>query len=264
MMNKKLNLWFIYRNNNLLLIKNNNDIKIPTTMEIESLHGDLVGVYNIGLLNGISCFCGELPSSINIPENFILIPLSETATLFTNDTFSMCGKAYQINYWNQTHKFCGKCGSKTTDSKSEFAKICTNCGFISYPRISPAIIVGITKGDKMLLAHNKNFPNDVHSTIAGFLDPNETLEHCIRREVLEEVGIKIKNIKYFDSQPWPYPNSIMIGFTAEYDSGEISVDGKEITHADWYDRNNLPNLPAETTIARRIINKLLSLQNITD
>lgn len=259
MINKNLDLWFIYTNNSLIIIKNMNSIKIPNFKEIKYLQNRLTRVYEIGSFNNSSCFCAELPSNINIPTNLTFIPLSEAATIFNNDIFTLCGKAYQILYWDQTHQFCGRCGSKTNNLEKELAKICPNCGFISYPRISPAIIVGITKGNKILLAHNKSFPNDIHSTIAGFLDPNETLDQCIKREVYEEVGIKIKNIKYFDSQPWPYPNSIMIGFTAEYESGEILVDGKEITHADWYDKSNLPNLPNETTIARQIINKLLYL-----
>lgn len=259
MINKQYYLWFIYINNNLLTIKVMDNIKIPNFQEIENFQGSLTRVYEIGSFNNTSCFCAELPSNIEVPDNLTLIPLSEAATIFNDDIFTLCGRAYQILFWDQTHQFCGRCGSRTNNLENEFAKLCPNCSFISYPRISPAIIVGITKGNKILLAHNKNFPNDIHSTIAGFLDPNETLDQCIKREVYEEVGIKIKNIKYFDSQPWPYPNSIMIGFTAEYESGKILVDGKEITHADWYDKDNLPNLPAQTTIARQIINTLLSL-----
>ena len=140
---------------------------------------------------------------------------------------------------------------------NEFAMKCKECGYTCYPKVCPAIIVGITKGDKILLANNKNFPEGLHSTIAGFVDVNETLEDCVRREILEEVNIKVKNIKYFDSQPWPYPNSIMIGFTAEYESGEIKVDGEEILHADWYSKDNLPILPDKTTIARRIIDSII-------
>lgn len=261
MITKNPTLWFIYMKNNLLTIKDMDNIKIPTFEKIEGFKDKLTRIYEIGSFNDTSFFCAELPSNINIPTNVSLIPLNEVATIFNNDIFSICGKAYQILFWDQTHQFCGRCGCKTNTLEKEFAKICPNCNFISYPRISPAIIVGITKGNKMLLAHNKNFPNDIHSTIAGFLEPNETLDECIKREVYEEVGIQIKNIKYFNSQPWPYPNSIMIGFTAEYESGEIIVDGTEITHADWYDKDNLPNLPNETTIARQIINNLLSLSD---
>lgn len=259
MINNSFDLWFIYTNNNLLIMSDIDGLQIPTFEKVENFHHQLTRTYNIGTFNNISCYCGEIPSNITIPSNFTSMPLNEVANIFNNNIFSICGKAYQILYWDQTHQFCGRCGCKTNNLGKEFAKLCPNCNFISYPRISPAIIVGITKGNKILLAHNKNFPNDIHSTIAGFLDPNETLDDCIKREVYEEVGIQIKNIKYFNSQPWPYPNSIMIGFTAEYESGEILVDGEEITHADWYDKDNLPALPNETTIARQIINKLLSI-----
>lgn len=259
MIDINLDLWFIFIDNNLLLVNDMNSFTVPTFDKTREFQHNLKRVYNIGRINDISCYCGELSSNVTIPDYFETLPLKEVAKKLNAEIFSLCGKASQIIHWDQTHQFCGKCGSKTINVENEFAKKCPSCGFISYPRISPAIIVGIKKGNKMLLAHNKNFPNNVHSTIAGFLDPNETLDQCIKREVFEEVGIKIKNIEYFNSQPWPYPNSIMIGFTAEYESGEISVDGEEIVHADWYDKDTLPNLPDETTIARQIINKLLKL-----
>lgn len=165
----------------------------------------------------------------------------------------MAGRALQIVSWDQTHQYCGKCGNKTETLKEERAKKCPICGFISYPRLSPAVIVAVVKDNKILLAHYAASRGSVHTIIAGFVEPGETLEECLKREIMEEVGISVKNIRYSGSQPWPFSNSLMIGFTAEYESGEISVDGKEISEAAWYGAHNLPELPHRMSIAREII-----------
>lgn len=133
------------------------------------------------------------------------------------------------------------------------AKIRPACGLIHYPRISPAAITAVTKGNKILLTHNAPLRGNVHSLIAGFGEPGETIEECVHREIFEEEGIKVTNLKYFDSQPWPSPNSLMIGFITEYQSRKISVDGQEITEAGSYDAGNLPELPGKMSIARKII-----------
>jgi NAD+ diphosphatase len=114
---------------------------------------------------------------------------------------------------------------------------------VNYPRLSPAIIVAVVRGEQILLAHSPRFPEDFYSVLAGFVEPGETLEDCVRREVFEEVGISVKNIRYFGSQPWPFPDSLMLGFTAEYADGEIKEDGVEISHADWFSPDRLPQLP---------------------
>ena len=124
---------------------------------------------------------------------------------------------------------------------------------MSFPRLSPAVITAVLKDDKILLSHYAAFRGNMHTIIAGFVEPGETLEECIKREILEEVGVRVRNIKYFGSQPWPFPNSLMIGFTAEYESGEISVDGTEISEAGWYGADNLPEIPPEVSIEREII-----------
>jgi NAD+ diphosphatase len=155
--------------------------------------------------------------------------------------------------WDQTHQYCGRCGTRTETLNGERSKKCPACGLLNYPRITPASITAVFKDNKILLTHNVAFRRNIHSLVAGFMEPGETLEECIHREIMEEVGLKVKNIKYFGSQPWPFPNSLMIGFTAEYDSGEIAVDGKEISEAAWYDADNLPELPSKMSIARQII-----------
>jgi len=155
--------------------------------------------------------------------------------------------------WDQNRRFCGKCGGPTEDKVDERAKYCARCDLINYPRLSPAVIVAILKGDQILLARNKRFRMSMYSVLAGFVEPGETLEACVEREVHEEVGIAVKNIRYFGSQPWPFPNSLMIGFVAEYAGGQITIDDREIAEAGWFSRSNLPQIPSSISIARRLI-----------
>lgn len=178
-----------------------------------------------------------------------------------DDIFRVAGRAHQIINWVRTHQYCGKCGGPIKNKVTELARECPNCGVNIYPRISPAVIIAIVKGDKILLARNKNFPNSFYSVLAGFVEPGETLEECVQREVKEEVGIEVKNIKYFGSQSWPFPDSLMIAFTAEYANGEIVVDNLELSHADWFSRYNLPaKIPDKKTIAGRLIEWFIQQQ----
>jgi NAD+ diphosphatase len=173
------------------------------------------------------------------------------------EDFKILTRSFGIVNWLSKNKYCGKCGEKMTFRNNEFYIKCDNCSSIHYPNMSPAIIVGVTKEDKILLAHNKNFPQDRYSILAGFVEWGENFEDTVKREIYEEVKIKVKNIKYFGSQSWPFPNSMMVGFTAEYDSGVITPDGIEIDRADWYDKNNLPPIPGHGSISREIIDSLL-------
>jgi NAD+ diphosphatase len=167
--------------------------------------------------------------------------------------FSLAGRAIQIVNWNQTHQFCGRCGTRTDDKLDERAKICPKCGLISFPLLSPAIIVAVVQGSRILLAHANHFPDGFYSVLAGFVEPGETLEECVQREVQEEVGLQLKNIRYFGSQPWPFPHSLMIAFTAEYAGGQITTDGMEIRDAGWFTAHDLPLIPGKISIARRLI-----------
>ena len=255
--NREEDLWLIFKDKQILIKENKGRIITPTFKDVKNFIDGLETKYHLGELNGIHCFCGEINSCVETDGEYELISLRQGAAVIDKDIFPIWGRASQIIHFHKTNKYCSVCGAENKISENEFSMECSSCKYTTYPNVCPAIIVGITNGDKILLANNKNFPEGLHSVIAGFLDVNETLEDCVKREVLEEVGIKVKNIKYFDSQPWPYPNSIMIGFTAEYESGEIKVDGDEIVHAAWYKKDNLPMIPDETTIARRIIDSLL-------
>lgn len=255
--NRDEDLYFLFQDKMILIKEEMGKVYIPKFEEVKNLISGLEIMYHLGKLNENHCFCGEINSCVKISGKLKFIGLREVTSILDMEISSACGRAAQLIHFHKTNKFCGACGGENDFAGYEFAMKCKKCGYMSYPQICPAIIVGITKGDKILLANNKNFPKGLHSNIAGFVDVNETLEEAVIREVLEEVNIKVKNIKYFSSQPWPYPNSIMIGFIAEYESGEIKVDGEEIIHADWYSKDNLPILPDENTIARKIIDSIL-------
>jgi NAD+ diphosphatase len=162
-------------------------------------------------------------------------------------------RAVQILEWNENHRFCGACGEATVRKTEEHARVCRKCGQVFYPRMSPAVIVAITKGNKLLLARNKNFPPGRYSVLAGFVEAGETLEECIKREIKEEAGIEVKNIRYFGSQSWPFPNSYMLAFTAEYDKGEIRLDDSELADAGWFGADEMPQIPGSISISRRLI-----------
>ncbi|WP_024832320.1 NAD(+) diphosphatase [Ruminiclostridium josui] len=249
----KCGYWFVYSSNKLLIINEENGGKIPLYSQLEELRQILTTPLYLGKFYGQPAYCIGVSDNIKVPTGMSFVDLRSTFGVLDEDSFLLASKAVQIVVWEQTHRFCGKCGSLTQELYGERAKVCPECGFISYPRICPAVITAVFKENKILLAHARSFKGDMHSLIAGFVEAGETLEEAVEREIMEEIGIKVKNIAYWGSQPWPYPNSLMLGFTAEYESGEINVDGIEISHADWYDVENLPELPSKVSIARKII-----------
>ena len=171
--------------------------------------------------------------------------------------------ARAMMYWHQRHRFCGVCGAPTQSDQGGHVRHCTNaaCKATHFPRTDPAVIMLVTLDDRCLLARQRQWPQGQHSTLAGFVEPGETLEQCVAREVMEEVSVRVTNLRYFASQPWPFPHSMMIAFHADYAGGEIHVDGVEIAEARWFDIDALPNLPGKISIARRLIeNALMEMQ----
>ncbi len=213
----------------------------------------------IGDYQSSPCYLVELPEKIDVG----LGEYSKLRSLLgtVDDTlFDMAGRAFQISLFYKTHQFCGQCGQKMQAINWETAMKCYHCQHRVYPRVSPCIIVGIRKEKQILLALHQRHKKDnrpVYTTLAGFTEAGETLEICVEREVYEESGIKIKNIQYVSSQPWPFPHSLMMGFTADYKEGNISIDPKELCSAAWYDIDNLPVLPNPGTLARKLIDKLI-------
>ncbi|QGU94535.1 NAD(+) diphosphatase [Clostridium bovifaecis] len=251
-MNKN-KLCFIFHNDELLIKEKDGNIVIPNAIDVQALGICLSNLDLLTIKDTTDFLFGELHISLTEIAEFKFYKLRVLITAIDNPTFNLAAKAFHLLKWDNTYKYCSKCGTLVEDKKDERAKICPKCGLISYPRISPAIITAVTKNDKLLLAHNANFPKGTYSVIAGFAEPGETFEDCVAREVFEEVGVHVKNIRYFGSQPWPFPDSLMVAFTCEYASGEIKVDGIEIDDASFYGAEDLPTLPLGGSIARRLI-----------
>lgn len=167
--------------------------------------------------------------------------------------FMLAGRALQVLKWDVDHQFCGRCGSPTEDHPSDRAKLCKSCGHSCYPRISPCMITLVTRGNEVLLGRAPSWPQGLYSTLAGFSEPGETIEQCVHREVYEEVGLQVHNLVYHSSQPWPFPHSLMLGFHAEYLSGDIVVDGVELGDAQWFPVDKLPMIPPPGSISRALI-----------
>ncbi|MFI3312168.1 NAD(+) diphosphatase [Ewingella allii] len=167
--------------------------------------------------------------------------------------FQLVGRGVQLAEFYRSHKFCGYCGHEMQVSKTEWAALCSHCRERYYPQIAPCIIVAIRKGEEILLAQHVRHRNGIHTVLAGFVEVGETLEETVAREVMEESNVRVKNVRYVSSQPWPFPNSLMMAFMAEYDGGDIKHDPKELLDAGWYRFDALPQLPPVGTIARRLI-----------
>jgi NAD+ diphosphatase len=173
--------------------------------------------------------------------------------------FQLVGRGVQLSEFYRSHRFCGYCGHEMHPSKTEWAALCNHCRERYYPQIAPCMIVAIRRGEEILLAQHVRHRGGIHTVLAGFVEVGETLEAAVSREVMEESNISIKNLRYVSSQPWPFPNSLMMAFMADYDQGDIHPDTKELLNAGWYHYERLPMLPPPGTIARRLIEDTVAL-----
>jgi len=246
-------LWFLFHGQKLLTKEQGDRYLIPRSRDLQALDPRPEPLHYLGSLEGRPCYAGEMPAMTLPPTPFALKGIRSLFEHLEEPLIGVAGLANQLVLWDRNHRFCGKCGLGTEDKADERAKVCPGCGLISYPRLSPAMIVAVVREDRLLLAHSQRFPGRFYSVLAGFVEPGETLEECIRREIGEEVGIEVKNIRYFGSQPWPFPDSLMIAFTAEYAKGEIIADPAEIADAGWFSVDNLPPIPPKISIARQLI-----------
>jgi NAD+ diphosphatase len=228
-------------------------ISIPDWADIRRWRLPTIRHQYLGSLDGIPCWSAELPSDLASPPGATLSGLRALYDQLSEAHYALAGRAIQIIAWERDHQFCGRCGAPTDRVPSERARRCPTCELIAYPRLSPAIIVLIERDGRILLARGHNFAPGRFGIIAGFVEPGETLEEAVRREVREETGIELADIDYFGSQPWPFPHGIMIGFRARHLRGEISIDDSELAEADWYGLDQLPAIPAKLSIARRLI-----------
>jgi NAD+ diphosphatase len=232
------------------------------------VRGDLVAVeeapfpgrgHFLGHLDGVPCVAveegvaeGTGGTATGVEPGFI--GLRQLWAEVEEPVWAIAGRAVQIVAWDRAHQFCGRCAIGTEPMPDERARRCPKCGLTVHPRLAPAVIVLVERADgKAVLARNARFPDGMYSCVAGFVEPGETLEEAVHREVREEVSIEVTDLRYFGSQPWPFPHSLMIGFFARYASGELTPDGEEIAEAGWFSPVALPGLPGEMSIARALI-----------
>jgi len=215
---------------------------------------DQVASHYLGSINSVPLFTNEVDSEADNPDGYEFATLWSFLNQVDQQIFYLIGRARQIVEWHRNHHYCGQCGQETTNSETDRSRKCVSCSLVFYPRLSPSIIVCVNKGEEILLARNKRARGNFYSTIAGYVEPGESIEETVHREVFEEVGIRVHRLKYFGSQSWPFPNSLMLGFHAEYDSGEFVLQQDEITDAGWFHYTDLPNRPAMVSISGWLIN----------
>lgn len=213
----------------------------------------------LGFFDGTPCWAASLDEPVDEVEDYRPESLFSLFPNVDSELWTLAGRAVQIAEWDRTSSFCGRCGAATEVSPGERARKCPSCGLLAFPRLAPAVIMLIERDDEALLARGRTFgANPMYSTLAGFVEPGETIEEAVAREVREEVGVELSEIRYMRSQPWPFPNSLMLGFNAKWKSGDINIDPAEIVDAKWFKANDLPNIPGRMSIARWLIDDWLS------
>ena len=250
--------WFVFKKGKLLVHQDPSALRIPLVVDLSEFGLTALRQQYLGKLDGRHCYSAEITEDADVPSGMIFEGLRQVYGCLDEDLFWLAARAVQIVDWDRNHRYCSRCGAPLKAKNTERAKECPTCGLLYFPRLAPAIIVLVERGNQLLLARSRHFMSGVYSVIAGFVEPGETLEQAVEREIREEVGIAVKNIHYFASQPWPFPHSLMIGFTATYAGGDISLDDAEIEDAGWFTSQNLPTLPGKISIARKLIDWFLA------
>jgi len=242
-------LWFAFVGDRLVVRIDGHLARLPVAYELGIAPGEAEPLY-LGSLEGLLCFALEL---VDVPAGLAAEGLRTVHGLLPDEVFGVAGRAAQIVEWDRTHRFCGRCGAPTERLERERARHCPACGYDAYPRLSPAVITLVHRGSEMLLGRGRRFPQPMYSTLAGFVEPGESLEEAVAREIREEAGVEVRDVRYFGSQPWPFPHQLMVGFTAAWDGGDIEIDEEELVDARWFTRDDLPLLPPSMSISRALI-----------
>jgi NAD+ diphosphatase len=255
-------LWFMVGRATVLMEMTENGLKVPELRHPSEIGINVQHEQFLGLLDGDPVWVGGVEG--DTPEGVLTHRHENLFTLFAHldeTTWALAGRAVQIAEWQRTHRYCGRCGDRTEAAPGERATRCPSCGLLNFPRLSPAVITVVERGDEVLLARGRTFgPNPMYSALAGFVEPGESLEQAVAREIKEEVGVEVTNIRYFGSQPWPFPHSLMVGFHADWAGGDIHIDETEIVDAQWWRANAMPNMPGGLSIARWLIDDWLKRQ----
>ncbi|HZQ86973.1 MAG TPA: NAD(+) diphosphatase [Acidimicrobiales bacterium] len=238
-------LWWCVQGNRVLVA---DDGALPTVPPV-----DTTEPLFLGLLGGRPCWAVDTGPEVEAPDGYAYRDLFSAHAALGERRWAIAGRAVQLVDWARCHRYCGRCGTETEPSLGERARRCPSCGLLAFPRLAPAVITLVDRGDEALLARNVNFGASMYSCIAGFVEPGETLEEAVAREVREEVGVEVRDMRYQSSQPWPFPHSLMIGFRATWASGEIKLDPTEIADAQWFRFDALPQVPPGISIARSLI-----------
>ena len=249
-------LWFAFRKTEFLALNGSHRPELPCCVDLAEHGLSARRSQYLGLLGTRHCYAVDIPESQTLPEGWIALGLRDLFARVEETLAALAGRAFQILEWDRDHQYCSRCGAPTEPRADERSRSCPKCGLTSYPPVSPAVMILVLDGRKLLLARKPIWPDGRFSALAGFVEPGEMLEDTVRRETREEVGVEVENIRYFGSQPWPFPHSLMIAFTAEYAGGEIRPDGVEIVEAHWFEPERLPKLPPRISISRRLIDSV--------
>jgi len=241
--------WFLFCKDKLLLERQGDKYALPFREEPPV---PVDRPFEVAFQEGVPARAASVPDEVKVEDDFLWVGLRASWDYLPREWYKRAGKAFQLVHWDRNFHFCPACG-RPLAFHTLISKYCDVCKQEYYPVIHPAIIVLIRKGNELLLVHARNFKGSFHGLVAGFLEVGETLEQCVRREVLEETGLTIKNITYFGSQPWPYPSGLMVGFFADYEGGTIKLQDDELSAGSFFSKENLPELPQKLSIARRMI-----------
>lgn len=258
---EKSTYWFVFSEGRLVLEKNDDKLEIPFQPQPPISVESSAYIQELPPINDSQCRAYNAADACIDKDRYELIGLRQSFDKIPERLYLLAGKASELLYWDSCTQFCGACGAPM-ERTGTISKKCTQCGKEIWPHVSPAIIVRVRRrnddGDRILLVHAINFKGTFFGLVAGFVETGETLEECVRREVMEETGLTIKNLKYFGSQPWPYPSGIMIAFTADYESGELKLQKEELNKGGWFTRENVPELSGKMSIGRKLIDDWLS------
>jgi NAD+ diphosphatase len=248
-------IWFAFRGHDLVVREpgDGSFVEAPVARNLSELKLEPLRTQVLGHIDGRPVCSAEIDSSAELPPGYAAYSLRRLFGRMEQTFFDIAGTAYQVQYWDKTHQVCSACGTALEYRTGGRCKQCAKCKIEYFPKVSPAMIVLVEDGDNILMARHSKLPPGMYALIAGFLEPGETLEACVAREVLEETGIEVDDIRYFGSQPWPFPHQIMLGFFARKRGGELRVDQEELEDAKFFHRNALPILPPPISIARKLI-----------